>query len=88
MDGDVFTAEDAVLSTLEIVNLVTGQVVEGPPLPVEGEGGCAVASNGYLYWVRGDRDSGQFGAPTARVFRASGKFGRRTARWYVLGYDK
>ena len=58
------------LSTVELVNLTSGEATLGPQLPVVGLHGCAVAHEGHVYWVRAWGGGDDW---TGDVYRARGE---------------
>lgn len=64
--------ENLGVNTLHIINTTSGLAFEGPPLPVDGYDGCAVAHAGFVYWVRGASAAAILAevVDTAEVYRA------------------
>ena len=52
-----FWLQGELLKSVEIVNLVTGDVATSRQIPSSGGGisGCAVVYEGYLYWVKANQ---------------------------------
>ena len=71
-DGD--GSFDRVDDSISIVNLSSGEVVDGPKLPGPSSDGCAVVADGFVYLVRGAEASedGSAQSDTSEVYRAKG----------------
>lgn len=70
-DGYGFADGDSVVDFIEVINLATGSVTEGPALPGNGLAGCAAVHDGYIYWVKGENRTGSaVYDPTNEVYRA------------------
>ena len=63
--------QDGILSTVEVVNLTSGEVTLGPELPAVGSSGCSVVHEGYVYLVRAYGGAKVF--HTSEVYRATGE---------------
>ena len=71
-DGD--GSFDRVDDSISIVDLRSGEVVDGPKLPGPSSNGCAVVADGFVYLVRGAEASedGSAQSDTSEVYRAKG----------------
>ena len=62
-----------VLGTIDVVNLATGETMQGPLLPDIGTRSCAVEHEGFIYWIHTPITDGLMGPAKAVLYRAQGK---------------